>query len=114
MVVFEVKTSLGSELVSCDTLKSSRDTLKSSGDTPKSSRDTLKSSRSRKWTNDHNSCYLLGRKIKPLIDFLKTILDLNNINYLCLVPDSSKYYHHNNMYYLKLLKIRQTYFIPGQ
>jgi hypothetical protein len=114
MVVFEVKTSLGSEFVSCDTLKSSRDTLKSSRDTPKSSRDTLKSSRSRKWTNDHNSCYLLGRKIKPLIDFLKTILDLNNINYLCLVPDSSKYYHHNNMYYLKLLKIRQTYFIPGQ
>jgi hypothetical protein len=99
MVVFEVKTSLGSEFVSCDTLKSSRD--------------TLKSSRSRKWTNYHNSCDLLGRKIKPLLDFLKTILDLNNINYLCLVPDSSKYYHHNNMYYLNYLKSVKHILFPG-
>jgi hypothetical protein len=48
-------------------------------------------------------------KSKPLIGFLKTALDLNNINnnYLCLVPDSSKYtITHNNIIYTGCPKIR--------
>jgi hypothetical protein len=50
-------------------------------------------------------------KSKPLIGFLKTALDLNNINnnYLCLVPDSSKYtITHNNIIYTSSLYVENN------
>jgi hypothetical protein len=37
-------------------------------------------------------CSFYG-KIQIFHVYLKTALDLNNMNYLCLAPYSSKYYH---------------------